>query len=79
MMPRSSAGPSPPPGPLVGLKPLTRSSNGGLDANWLVKHGIPTVTFGAGQNKIHTVEEYVDLDLFLRGCRLALAVATLDG
>lgn len=63
----------------VGLKPLTRSSNGGLDANWLVKHGIPTVTFGAGQNKIHTVEEYVDLDLFVQGCRMALAVATLDG
>ena len=34
------------------------STNGGLDANWMVRHGIPTVTFGAGQNEIHTVEEW---------------------
>jgi tripeptide aminopeptidase len=53
---------------------MTRIGNGGLDANWLVKHGIPTVTFGAGQNQIHTVEEFVDLDLYLKGCRMALAI-----
>jgi tripeptide aminopeptidase len=60
----------------AGLKPSLRIGNGGLDANWLVKHGIPTVTFGAGQNAIHTVDEYVELDLFLEGCRMALALAT---
>jgi tripeptide aminopeptidase len=60
----------------TGLVPNVRTSNGGLDANWLVKHGIPTVTFGAGQNAIHTVEEWVDLDLYEQGCRLALALAT---
>ena len=49
-------------------------SNGGLDANWLVKHGIPTVTFGAGQNNIHTVEEFVDLPAFLDGCRMGAGV-----
>jgi tripeptide aminopeptidase len=59
----------------AGLDPITRTSNGGLDANWLVRHGIPTVTFGAGQNDIHTVEEWVDLELFLAGCRMALAIA----
>ncbi len=59
----------------AGLDPITRTSNGGLDANWLVRHGIPTVTFGAGQNDIHTVEEWVDLDLFLAGCRMAIAIA----
>ena len=49
-------------------------SNGGLDANWLAgKHGVPTVTFGAGQDEIHTVKEYVDLPEFGRGCRLAVA------
>ncbi|GIW84138.1 MAG: peptidase [Gemmataceae bacterium] len=61
----------------VGLEPVLRVTNGGLDANWLVKHGIPTVTFGAGQNEIHTVQEFVDLDEFDRACRLALALATL--
>jgi tripeptide aminopeptidase len=60
---------------LAGLKPILRTTNGGLDANWLVRHGIPTITFGAGQRDVHTVEESVDLDDFLGGCRLALALA----
>jgi tripeptide aminopeptidase len=60
----------------AGLKPTLRLTNGGLDANWLVKHGIPTITFGAGQNNVHTTEEFVDLDEFDAGCRLALALAT---
>ena len=50
----------------LGLKPTTLFSNGGLDANWLDKHGIPTVTIGAGQYEIHTVKEYVDLPEFAR-------------
>ena len=45
-------------------------SNGGLDANWLDKHGIPTVTIGAGQAEIHTIKEYVNLAEFEKGCRL---------
>ena len=64
---------------LIGLKPTTVFSNGGLDANWLVRHGVPTVTIGAGQYEIHTVKEYVDLPEFANGCRLAVALATLDG
>jgi len=62
----------------VKLKPALRVTNGGLDANWMVKHGIPTVTFGAGQNDIHTVKEWVDLKEFEAGCRFALALATLE-
>jgi tripeptide aminopeptidase len=62
----------------LGFEPSTVLSNGGLDANWLVKHGVPTVTFGAGQAEIHTVDEYVDLPEFFRGCRMALALATQE-
>jgi len=62
----------------AGLKPTLRVTNGGLDANWMVKHGIPTVTFGAGQNEIHTIKEYVDLDEFARGLKMALALATTE-
>ena len=40
------------------------STNGGLDANWMVRHGIPTVTFGAGQNETHTVDEWINLAEF---------------
>ena len=29
----------------LGLTPEPRVANGGLDANWLVRHGVPTVTF----------------------------------
>jgi tripeptide aminopeptidase len=62
----------------LGWQPTLRLSNGGLDANWLVRHGIPTITFGAGQNNVHTVEEYVEVADFLDGCRLALALATQE-
>ena len=61
----------------IGLEPVTMISNGGLDANWLAGHGVPTVTFGAGQAEIHTVNEYVDIPEFALGCRLAVAIATL--
>jgi tripeptide aminopeptidase len=59
----------------IGREPNLRVTNGGLDANWMVKHGVPTITFGAGQNEIHTVKEFVDLTEFECGCRLAVALA----
>jgi tripeptide aminopeptidase len=62
----------------IGREPSVRVTNGGLDANWMVKHGVPTVTFGAGQNEIHTVKEFVDLTEFESGCRLALALAAAE-
>jgi len=61
----------------LGWQPVLRTTNGGLDANWLVRHGVPTITFGAGQNNVHTIEEFVDVSEYLDGCRLALALATL--
>ncbi len=63
---------------LLGLEATTVFSNGGLDANWLVKHGVPTVTIGAGQYEIHTIKEYVNLPEFAQGCQLAVALATLE-
>jgi len=62
----------------AGIAATTRVTNGGLDANWIVRHGIPTITFGAGQRDIHTVEESVDIGDFLTSCRLALALATQE-
>ena len=62
----------------LGWEPTLRITNGGLDANWLVRHGVPTITFGAGQNNVHTIEEFVDLGEYVDGCRLALALATLQ-
>ena len=59
-----------------GLTPDVRVANGGLDANWLVRRGIPTVTFGAGQNEAHTVDEWVDLNEFEAACALVVGLAT---
>lgn len=62
----------------AGWEPTLRVTNGGLDANWLVRHGIPTITFGAGQNNVHTTEEYVNLIDYIEGCRYAVALATQE-
>jgi tripeptide aminopeptidase len=62
----------------LGLGGDLRAANGGLDANWLVRHGIPTVTFGAGQNEAHTVDEWVNLDDFDKACTLAVRLATME-
>lgn len=51
-------------------------SNGGLDANWLTAHGIPTVTLGSGQRNIHTVAEELDIEQFHLARRIALRLAT---
>ena len=59
-----------------GLNPEIRIANGGLDANCMVRHGIPTVTFGAGQNCAHTLDEWIDLTEFAAACRLAFRLAT---
>lgn len=60
----------------VGLSPKLISADGGLDANWLNRRGLPTITFGAGQHSPHTEEEYVDVREYLDGCRLAVALAS---
>jgi tripeptide aminopeptidase len=59
-----------------GLAPRCVSNDGGMDANWVVAHGIPTVTIGAGQRNIHTPAEEVDLRHFRQACRLAVDLAT---
>jgi len=60
----------------TGGTPAVRAANGGLDANWMVRHRVPTVTFGAGQNEAHTIDEWINLDEYHRACALALRLAT---
>lgn len=62
----------------LGMTPEVVLSNGGLDANWLVRHGVPTVTFGSGQAEVHTVNEYVNVEEYLKACRLAVVLATQE-
>jgi len=60
----------------IGVQPLRAISNGGLDANWMTAHGIPTVTLGCGQVNVHTVSEKLDVAAFRKACRIALRLAT---
>ncbi len=62
----------------IGLEPERYVANGGLDANSMALHRIPTVTFGAGQRDVHTTRESMHIPSFLRACRLALYLA-VDG
>lgn len=59
----------------IGENPVPAVTNGGLDANWLTKHGFPAVTLGAGQHHAHTVREYLDICEYQNGCRVALKLA----
>ena len=62
-----------------GTKPELAFTNGGLDANWLTAHGIPTVTLGCGQQEhSHAWSEELDIAQFQQARRIALRLAT-DG
>jgi tripeptide aminopeptidase len=60
----------------VGLIPSLRTTNGGLDANWLTANGLPTVTLGCGQQDVHTTKESLEIDSYLHACRIGLLLAT---
>ena len=60
----------------IGSDPVRAISNGGLDANWMTAHGIPTVTLGCGQMNVHTTSEQLDIAAFETACRVALRLAT---
>ncbi|MEM7344783.1 MAG: M20/M25/M40 family metallo-hydrolase, partial [Chloroflexota bacterium] len=52
------------------------SNDGGMDANWIVAHGIPTITISPGQRDIHTIDEWIDLVDFEKACQLIITIAT---
>ena len=60
----------------IGGEPIHTVTDGGIDANWINAHGIPMVSLGCGQEKIHTIEETLYLPEFHKACRIALLLAT---
>ncbi|MCA9173578.1 MAG: M20/M25/M40 family metallo-hydrolase [Planctomycetales bacterium] len=60
----------------AGLDPVRAVANGGLDANWITKHGIPTVSLGCGQRNQHMVTEQLVMSEFLSACEIAFRIAT---
>jgi tripeptide aminopeptidase len=62
----------------IGRTPELAIANGGIDANWLVRHGIPTASFGCGAMNVHTVDEALDVVDFQDAARLALYLASSE-
>jgi tripeptide aminopeptidase len=60
----------------LGREPERAVANGGIDANWTNRHGIPTVSLGCGQIAPHTIREALDVERFREACRIALRLAT---
>lgn len=60
----------------LGLNPEPAIANGGVDANWLTAHGMPTVTLGCGQENPHMSSEALNIEEFQTACRIALILAT---
>ena len=60
----------------IGFAGRTIACNGGLDANWLIKKNIPTITFGNGHYKPHSTGEYLIISEFKDSCLFAIALAT---
>ncbi|MCA9266138.1 MAG: M20/M25/M40 family metallo-hydrolase, partial [Planctomycetales bacterium] len=60
----------------AGADPFPAITNGGVDANWMCVHGIPTVTLGCGQMHPHMVMEQLDLAQFQIACDVAWRLAT---
>lgn len=54
----------------TGRTPFNDIAGGGLDANWLHRHGIPAVTLGCGQRDVHTVDEKLFVPDFLDAVRI---------
>jgi tripeptide aminopeptidase len=63
----------------VGRQPLRAVANGGVDANWITAHGIPTVSLGCGQRNQHMVTENLNLAEFHDACRIAVRIAAGRG
>ncbi len=63
----------------IGVEPVPCVCNGGLDANWMTEHGIPTVTLGCGQLFQHMVREQLEVSAFHDACRIALRLTTNSG
>lgn len=60
----------------VGRIPHVEVANGGLDANWLFRHGIEAVTMGCGQKNIHTADERLVIADYLAACQIATDLIT---
>lgn len=60
----------------LGIEPVHAIANGGLDANWMFRHGMATVSLGCGQKNPHMTSEMLLIPQFYTACEVALRIAT---
>lgn len=58
----------------IGLEPKLVKSGGGTDANVFCGKGVPATNIGVGMTKVHSVEEYLEIDAMEAASRFVLAV-----
>lgn len=58
----------------IGLEPELVKSGGGTDANVFCGKGIPATNLGVGMTKVHSVEEYLEIDAMEAASAFILAV-----
>jgi len=59
----------------VGRTPALLEDRGGMDTCNIVAKGIPAVGLGMGDHQAHSADEWIDLDHFRDGCRVAIELA----
>ncbi len=58
----------------LGLDVELEKSGGGSDANFLNSMGIPTANLSCGMQKVHTTEEYIEIEDLFNTARLVLEI-----
>jgi tripeptide aminopeptidase len=58
----------------IGLEPLMRPTGGGADANIFIARGLPCCVVGTAMEKVHTHEEFVQVENLARSVDLTLAI-----
>ncbi len=58
----------------IGLEPLMRPTGGGSDANIFIARGLPCCVVGTAMEKVHTHEEFVQVENLARSVDLTLAI-----
>lgn len=61
----------------LGLEPRMLTAGGGSDANILNARGLPTLNLDAGMMRVHSPDEYLELDELEKLCRLVLELIKL--
>jgi tripeptide aminopeptidase len=63
----------------VGASVTTRATGGGCDANVFNAKGLQIANLGTGMRAIHTRNEYLLIDEFIRSARIVLETVRLHG